>query len=81
MPTVATRTRPKARYDARKMAHDMALRGWNATDLARAANVSNMTVSRFLNADTQTERGADKLARALGYTPRRYLIGVEAVAS
>jgi plasmid maintenance system antidote protein VapI len=77
---MATATRPRARYDVAKMVHDMALKGWLPTDLARAADVSDMTVSRFLKGDTQTERTAEKLARALGYSPRRYLVAVEAVA-
>lgn len=75
-----TTQRPKAHYDVEKMVEDMALKGWLPTDLARAADVSDMTVSRFLKAETQTERTAEKLARALGYSPRRYFVGV-AIAS
>jgi plasmid maintenance system antidote protein VapI len=75
---MSTSTRPRAHYDTAKMVRDMALKGWLPTDLARSANVSDMTVSRFLKGDTQTERVADKLARALGYSPRRYLLQVKA---
>lgn len=60
------------------MVRDMALKGWLPTDLARAAKVSDMTVSRFLKGNTQTERTADRLARALGFSPKRYLLNVEA---
>lgn len=74
---MGTTHRPRARYDAAKMVHDMATKGWLPTDLARAAGVSDMTVSRFLKNEIQTERAADKLARALGYSPRRYLLSVE----
>lgn len=80
MPTVNTH-RPKPRYDVSKMVADMALKGWAPTDLARAARVSDMSVSRFLRSDTQTERMADKLARALGYSPRRYFSGIDAVSA
>ena len=73
-----TDSRPRPQYDVAKMVSDMALKGWLPTDLARAARVSDMTVSRFLKNAIQTERTADKLARALGFTPRRYLRGVEA---
>ena len=62
------------RYDVAKLADDMALRGWLPTDLARSSGVSDMTVSRFLKGEHQTARTADKLAKALGYTVRRYLI-------
>jgi transcriptional regulator with XRE-family HTH domain len=77
---MATPTRPRARYDTAKVVHDMALKGWLPTDLARAAGISDMTVSRFLKGVRQTERTAEKLSRALGYSPRRYLLSVEAVA-
>jgi plasmid maintenance system antidote protein VapI len=74
--------KPKVAYDVQRMAEDMALRGWLNTDLARAADVSDMTVTRFLRAEHQTAKTADRLARALGYTIRRYLVrNVEAVAS
>jgi plasmid maintenance system antidote protein VapI len=62
------------RYDVRKMRQDLAERGWLPRDLARAAGVSDMTVSRFLNSTRANPRTADRLARALGFTARRYLI-------
>lgn len=48
-----------------------------ATDLARASAMSDMTVSRFLKGERQTAKACKKMAEALGYTVRRYLIGVE----
>lgn len=60
-------------YDTRRMEVDMAARGWEAKDLAAAADVSEMTVSRFLRGDVQTVKTARKLALALGRTPRSYL--------
>lgn len=77
---MATAKRPRAFYDASKIVEDMAGKGWLPTDLARAANVSDMTVSRFLKGDTQTERTAERLARALGFSPRRYLTRIEVSA-
>jgi ribosome-binding protein aMBF1 (putative translation factor) len=75
------RRRPS--FDVNKLLADMALRGWNNSDLARAADVSGMTVTRFLRGEAQTAPTAKKLAEALGFTPRRYLISErqEAAAS
>jgi len=61
-------------FDAQRMAEDMALRGWSKVDLADEADVSDMTVIRFLRGERQTARTAKKLAGALGYSVRRYLI-------
>lgn len=63
----------EARFDVSKMRQDIAGREWLPTDLARAAGVSDMTVSRFLRGERQNPRTAGKLARALGFTVRRYL--------
>ncbi len=52
----------------------MAVRGWLSTDLAREAGVADMTVTRFFRGDHQTARTAKKLANALGYSPRRYML-------
>jgi DNA-binding LacI/PurR family transcriptional regulator len=52
----------------------MATRGWIVRDLARAAGVSDMTVSRFLSGEIQTARTAKKFADSLGFTVRRYLV-------
>jgi len=71
---MATLTGHRLQYDVAKMLRDMALKGWQPTDLARAADVSDMTVSRFLRGGTQTARTAHKLATALGYQVRRYLL-------
>lgn len=61
-------------YDVPKMRTDMALKGWLATDLARAADLSDQTVSRFLRGDSVTAPTVKKLAEALGYSVRRYLV-------
>lgn len=66
--------KPKVGYDTQRLANDMAERGWMATDLARAAGVSDMTVSRFLRGNRQTARTAKLLANAMGYSPRRYVV-------
>lgn len=61
-------------YRVHLIREDMASKGWLQTDLARAAGVSDMTVTRFLRGEFQTARTAQKLAKALGYSVRRYLI-------
>lgn len=69
-------------YDVALLQDDMAAKGWLAIDIARKAGISHMTVSRFLSGERQTARMAKKLAVALGYSVRRYLISSrEAIAS
>ncbi len=68
------------RFDIVLLAEDIALRGWLPADLARKAEVSHMAVYRFLDGRHQTPRTAKKLADALGYSVRRYLIRSKAVA-
>jgi len=64
----------KPTFDVALMRDDMARKGWMATDLAREASVSDMTVSRFLKREAQTPKTAKKLAHALGRSVSRYLI-------
>jgi len=71
--------KPKAIYNVERVVADMSLRGWNNLALARAAGLSPQTITDFLSGDRQTAKTADKIARALGYTVRRYFIRVEAV--
>jgi transcriptional regulator with XRE-family HTH domain len=73
-----TKTRP--RFNADRIAADMALKGWNNRDLARAASVSDMTITRFMRGDAQTAKTAERIARSLGYSVKRYFSHVEAVA-
>ncbi len=61
-------------FNASLMQDDMASRGWLQVDLAEAARVSAMTVSRFMRGDVQSARTAAKLASALGHSPERYLV-------
>lgn len=61
-------------FNANRLAEDIALRGWLPIDLARKARVADMTVYRFLSGERQTARIAKKLATALGYSVRRYLV-------
>lgn len=61
-------------YNVRLLGRDIAEKGWLPVDLARRAKVSRMTVSRFLSGERQTARTAKKLAVALGYSIRRYLV-------
>ena len=55
----------------------MALRGWNETDLARAAGLSYRTIGRFLGGQ-QTAKTAARIAAALGHPVKRYFSHVEA---
>lgn len=73
--------RIQIRYDVDRMVADMAERGWLATHLAKAAEVSDMTVSRFLSGEIQTAPTAKKLAKALGRSIRRYLVLPEALSA
>jgi transcriptional regulator with XRE-family HTH domain len=61
-------------WNVEQMEQDVAAKGWLPVDLARRAGVSHMTVGRFLKGERQTARTAHKLATALGYSVRRYLI-------
>lgn len=61
-------------FNSQLMAEDMALKGWTKLDLAQRAGVADMTVIRFLRGERQTAPTAKKLAEALGYSVRRYLI-------
>lgn len=68
-------------YDIPLLKADMARKGWLAQDLSREANVSHMTVSRFLRGERQTARAAKKLAVALGFQVKRYIRTREAVSA
>jgi transcriptional regulator with XRE-family HTH domain len=67
---------PRPRFDAKKVAADMALRGWNAQDLAKAADLSDMTILRFITGAVQTAKTNERIARAFGYAPKRYFLGI-----
>lgn len=67
-------TSPIVRFNVQLIAEDMAAKGWAKLDLATKAAVSDMTVIRFLRGEVQTARTAKKLARALGFSVRRYLV-------
>jgi transcriptional regulator with XRE-family HTH domain len=67
-------TSPSVVFNLVLMAEDMAVAGMNKADLAIKAAVSDMTVIRFLRGERQTNRTAKKLAKALGYSVRRYLV-------
>lgn len=71
---MSTLTAPTVRFNAQRLAEDMAERGWNKSDLARKAGVADNTVIRFLRSEFQTPKTAKRLARALGYSVRRYLV-------
>jgi len=61
---------------------DLDAKGWQPTDLAAFADVAPSTISRFFSGERQTARTAKRIADALGYHVRRYVISSrEAVAS
>jgi transcriptional regulator with XRE-family HTH domain len=64
----------KPTFDTQRVVEDMALRGWEQKDLAAASGLSAMTISRFMRAERQTVKTATRLAKALGYSIRRYLV-------
>lgn len=68
------KSRAAVAYDVRLVEEDMADKGWLPVDLARHADVSHMTVGRFLRGERQTPRTAKKLAEALGRSVRRYRV-------
>lgn len=67
-------------FDVAKLERDIAARGWLARDLARAAGVSDMTVSRVLSSERSNPRTWARIAAAMGYTVRRYLLAKQEVA-
>lgn len=73
METVA----PVVRFNGQLMAEDMAIKGLSKLELALKAGVSDMTVIRFLRGERQTGKTARKLASALGYSVRRYLLAAK----
>jgi transcriptional regulator with XRE-family HTH domain len=73
-----TTARPRPRFNAEKITADMAVKGWNASDLARATRLAPQTIGRFLSGEVQTAKTASAIAEALGYGVRRYFSHVEA---
>ena len=73
------RTRlPRAKFDSARIVGDMALRGWNHSDMARATGFAVTTITTFLRGRSQTPKVATAIAQALGYSVRRYFSHVEA---
>lgn len=64
----------RTRIDVDALRRDMEAKGLMARDLARRAGVSDATVSRFFSGESRTPRTAKVLARALGFSLRRYLV-------
>jgi transcriptional regulator with XRE-family HTH domain len=81
MSTVTNNAALPVRFDVQLMAEDMTAKGWTKLDFATKAGVTDMTVIRFLRGERQTAPTAKKLAKALGYSIRRYLISVREQAS
>jgi transcriptional regulator with XRE-family HTH domain len=62
------------RFDFGLMQRDAAAKGWNGSQLAERAGVSQMTVSRFFRGGTIRPGTAAKLARAIGRPVERYIV-------
>lgn len=67
-------------FDTERMLYDLAAKGFTMTDLARRARVSNTGVTLFLQGKTRSAKMAKKLATALGYSVRRYIVSRQQVA-
>lgn len=67
-------------FDTDRMRYDIAAQGLTMTDLAKRAKVSNAAVTYFLKGQTRSAKMAKKLAKALGFSPRRYAIQPESQA-
>ncbi len=62
------------RFDVERMRDDATAQGLNGAGLARLAQVSEMTVSRFWRGRAKSPVTAKKLADALGFPLQRYVI-------
>lgn len=67
-------TQPRPTFNVALMVEDMTVKGWLTNELARRAGVADMTAYRFFSGEAQTAKTAHKLAKALGYSVRRYLV-------
>lgn len=65
--------RTRVEFDIERLAVDMAARGWLAPDLARAAGLAAWSVRRVLRGDRMNPRTWDRIARAMGYSAKRYV--------
>lgn len=65
------------RYDGQKVAFDMAAKTWEIADLAAATQLSTRTIYRFISNEVQTRKTAKAIAKALGYSVRRYMLALE----
>jgi transcriptional regulator with XRE-family HTH domain len=73
------KTSPRPIWNVKKLAADMAVRGWGTQDLAERAGIGTRTVARFLTGSVQTTKTAQKLADGLGHSVKRYFRGIKAV--
>lgn len=68
-------------YNVDLFESDMAAKGWMLTDIAREAALSNSTVGRFFSGKRRTPRVAKKIALALGYQVKRYIVMKQAMSA
>lgn len=73
--------RLRAQYDGSKVVEDLVTQGWEIRDLARASGLHEMTIRRFIQGHPQTTKTATAIARAFGFKPRRYFLGVRTEAA
>lgn len=71
----------ESRFDTKRLQSDMDSKGWLPVDLAREAGISHMTVHRFLSGERQTARMLKRMAVALGYSVRRYVVAANEVSA
>jgi plasmid maintenance system antidote protein VapI len=70
-----TRKKTPIRYDVRLMRQDQAEAGLSDNGLAKLAKVGWPTIERFMSGKARTPGTAKKIAKALGYPVKRYIVG------
>jgi hypothetical protein len=71
------RLQPTVTYNTQRMLEDMAERGLMPIDMASLTGMGLSTVTGFLKGERQTAKSAKKIAAAMGYSPKRYVIRTE----
>lgn len=66
--------RVSVRYNVQLIAEDMASRGLQPVDVARQAELSPATISRFFDGRHQTARTAARIAKILKRPIARYIV-------
>lgn len=68
---------PRLAYNGKLAFEDMVAKSLEIEDVVRKSKLSQRTVYRFFSGELQTSNTAKRIAKALGYSTRRYLIRSE----